>query len=141
MVTPKEFILATRRAGLMELTAPKAVEAHYDRKTERIVIRLSSGLALVFPPHIAQGLEHATPSQLTHIVISPSGFGVHFPELDADLYIPSLVEGFFGSKKWMAARLGAAGGKSTSAAKSSAARANGKLGGRPKHNKAAAGHA
>ena len=132
MVTRKEFFLANKRAEVMELTAPKAVEAHYDRKKGEIVIRLSSGLCLVFPPNIAQGLEHARPSQLAAIEISPSGFGVHFPELDTDLYIPSLVEGLVGSKKWMAAKLGAAGGKVSSAAKSSASRANGKLGGRPK---------
>jgi hypothetical protein len=59
-------------------------------------------------------------------------FGLHFPALDADLYIPALLEGFFGSKRWMAARLGELGGKARSAAKARASRANGRLGGRPK---------
>jgi hypothetical protein len=52
--------------------------------------------------------------------------------LDADLYVPGLLEGFLGSKKWMAARLGQVGGKSRTRAKRVASRANGKLGGRPK---------
>jgi hypothetical protein len=60
------------------------------------------------------------------------GFGLHFPALDADLYIPALLEGFFGSKRWMAARLGELGGKARSAAKARASRANGRMGGRPK---------
>ena len=36
-----------------------------------------------------------------------------------------------GSRRWMAAQLGKAGGKAASDAKSAALRANGKLGGRP----------
>jgi hypothetical protein len=58
--------------------------------------------------------------------------GIYFSKLDADLYLPAILEGFFGSKKWMASRLGEAGGKSRSVAKKAASRANGRLGGRPK---------
>ena len=42
---------------------------------------------------MSQGLEHATPNQLSKFEISPSGFGLYFPMLDADLYWP------VGSKK------------------------------------------
>jgi len=77
-------------------------------------------------------LETAKPSQLNEIEITPSGFGIHFPKLDADLYVPGLLEGFLGSKRWMASRLGQAGGQSRSSAKRAASRANGRLGGRPK---------
>ena len=42
------------------------------------------------------------------------------------------MQGHFGSRKWMAARLGATGGASRSKAKVAAAKANGKLGGRPR---------
>ena len=58
--------------------------------------------------------------------------------LDADIYIPGLLEGLLGSKKWMAQRLGQLGGKSTSQAKANAARANGAKGGRPRKSQAAA---
>jgi hypothetical protein len=71
-------------------------------------------------------------SQLEEIEIRPSGFGIRFPKLDADLDLSSLLEGLFGSKKWMAARLGQLGGQSRSRAKKAAAKANGRLGGRPK---------
>jgi len=97
-----------------------------------VVIELSSGLSIAFKPQLAQGLEHATPDQLRTIDISPSGLGLHFPALDADLYLPGLLQGFLGSRRWMAAQLGTAGGRAKSAAKTAAARANGKLGGRPK---------
>jgi hypothetical protein len=132
MAMHDNFDLANERARELQSAMPRAVTAHYDRRLQRIVIRLSSGLDVAFSPRDAQGLESAKPSQFDDIEISPSGFGIHFPRLDADLYLPALLEGFLGSKKWMAARLGAIGGKSRSVAKTSASRTNGMRGGRPK---------
>jgi Protein of unknown function (DUF2442) len=127
-----EFTAATRRAAERRATEPFAVAAHYDRRCDRVVVNLNNGVELAFPPHIAQGLEAAKPSDLTDIEISPSGFGIHFPKLDAHLYLPSLMRGIFGSKAWMAAQLGASGGRARSTAKVEAARINGKRGGRPR---------
>ena len=132
MESRDSFNLANHRAKQLGTAIPKAVSAHYDRKSGRIVIHLSSKLIVSFSPRDAQGLERAKPSQLEEIAISPSGFGIHFPKLDADLYLPGLLEGFLGSKKWMAARLGQVGGQSRSRAKKAASRSNGRLGGRPR---------
>ena len=132
MTSREEFERANRRAAGLRSAMPTAVTARYDRRLGRVLIRLSSGLDVAFSPRDAQGLEKATASQLREIEISPSGFGIYFPRLDADIYLPALLQGFLGSRAWMAARLGAIGGKSRSAAKLSAARRNGKLGGRPK---------
>ena len=132
MALNDNLALANQRAKELSDALPKAVSARYDRKNGRIVVDLSSRLSVSFSPRDAQGLERAKPSQLDEIEISPSGFGIHFPKLDADIYVPGLLEGFLGSKKWMAARLGRVGGKSRSRAKRIASRSNGKLGGRPK---------
>jgi uncharacterized protein DUF2442 len=132
MALHDNFEIAKQRAKALQSSVPKAISARYDRKSGRIVIDLSSRLTLSFSPNDVQGLEHAKPSLLDEIEITPSGFGIHFPKLDADLYVPGLLEGLLGSRKWMASRLGQAGGQSTSMAKRSASRANGKLGGRPK---------
>jgi hypothetical protein len=105
---------------------------------DQIVIRLSSRLDVAFSPRDAEGIQGATPAQLEPIEISPSGFGIHFPKLDADIYLPALLEGFLGSKRWMAGLLGATGGRSTSVAKVSAARKNGRAGGRPRKAERAA---
>jgi Protein of unknown function (DUF2442) len=132
MALHDNFERANQRAKERQAAFPRAVSAHYDRKSGRIVINLSSRLDVSFSPHDAQGLGNAKPSQLEEIEISPSGFGIHFPKLDADLYLPALLEGFLGSKKWMASRLGQLGGLSRSRDKRAASRANGRLGGRPK---------
>ncbi len=123
---------ANDRASARLSKTPTAIAARYDRRIGRLVIDLSSGLSVAFKPHDAQGLERAKPEHLGKIEISPSGLGLHFPALDADLYLPSILEGFLGSRRWMAEQLGRAGGQARSEAKAAAVRANGKLGGRPK---------
>lgn len=138
MERPKDTTRAANtRAATRFATTPTATAARYDRRIGRVVIELSTGLSLAFKPQDAQGLEHATPAQLRQIDISPSGLGLHFPDLDADIYLPGLLEGLLGSRHWMAAQLGKAGGSKTSPAKTAAVRANGKRGGRPKKTQVA----
>ena len=136
MVTNDEFVRANRRGSRLREKMPIVVAARYASKIGRIVLSLNSGLDITFPPECAEGLEHASSAALKEIGISQSGLGVYFPKLDVDLYVPALLEGSLGSRKWMAARLGAAGGSSTSTAKRRASRANGKLGGRPRRSAA-----
>ncbi|MDQ2819804.1 MAG: DUF2442 domain-containing protein [Pseudomonadota bacterium] len=129
---------ATRRGAAKKAAFPAVVAARYDRRIARIVITLDTGLDLAFAPHLAQGFEEAKPADLDVIEISPSGLGVHFPKIDADIYVPALIEGLLGTKRWMAAENGRAGGKAATSAKAAAARENGKAGGRPKKTPAAA---
>ena len=82
----------------------RAVSARHDRRTKRVVIGLSNRLDVAFDPKDAQGLELARTADLNATEISPSGLGIQFPKLDADLYLPALLEGLLGSRKWMAAR-------------------------------------
>ena len=69
---------------------------------------------------LIEGLAGAAPDDLAAIEITPAGLGLHWPRLDADLYIPALMQGCFGSKRWMAAQLGAEGGRARSDAKTAA---------------------
>ncbi len=134
----EEIEAANQRAATLLGKTPTAKAARYDHHTDRLVIDLSNNLSISFKPQDAEGFEHARPEQLTNIEISPSGLGLHFPDIDADIYLPGLLEGFFGSRRWIAAQMGKAGGSVTSRAKTDAVRANGKLGGRPKKIQAGA---
>jgi hypothetical protein len=118
-------------------SGPHAIGARYDRRLARVVVSLSNGLELAFPPHLAEGLADAKPADLSAIEITPTGLGLHWPRLDADLYLPALLEGAFGSPRWMAGLLGKSGGLARTDAKAAAARRNGRKGGRPR--KVAAG--
>jgi uncharacterized protein DUF2442 len=137
MASHDKFDQASERAREIRASSPYALSAHYDRKNRRIVVRLSSKVEVSFSPNDVEGLARAAPSQLEAIEVSPSGLGLHFPAVDADIYLPALLEGFLGSRRWMASRLGQAGGRSTTAAKKAASRANGRLGGRPKRKRQA----
>jgi hypothetical protein len=132
MVSREALKTANAKAERVRADGPIAVAARYDRRSGRIVVALSSGIDVMFSPDKAQGLQGAKPAQLATIEISPSGLGLHFPKLDADLYLPALLDGWLRSRRWMAARMGEQGGRARSAAKRAASRANGKLGGRPR---------
>ena len=111
---------------------PHVIAARYDRRSARIVVSLSNGLEIGVPVHLTQGLAEARTADLSEIQITPTGLGLHWPRLDADLYLPALLEGILGTRRWMAEVMGRAGGRSNSSAKQAASRANGKLGGRPR---------
>jgi hypothetical protein len=112
--------------------AAHAVSARYDRRSGRIVVALNTGVQIAFPADLAEGLAGASPADLAQVEISPAGLGLHWPRLDADLYVPSLLQGMLGSKSWMARHLGAEGGRARSKAKAAASRENGRKGGRPR---------
>jgi len=111
---------------------PRAVAARYDRRRARVIVSLEHGVELAFPPDLAEGLAKAAPAALAKIEISPTGLALHWPRLDADLYLPALFEGVFGSARWMAGLMGRRGGRARTAAKAAAARDNGRRGGRPR---------
>jgi len=100
-IQSKDFDAANRRAALRMARSVKALSAKYDRRIGMVVVQLSSGLFLQFRPRDIQGLEHARPSDLCEIVISPSGLGLHVPKLDADVSVPGLMRGLLGSRRWM----------------------------------------
>lgn len=130
-VSEQEFEAAqARMVALRE--AGHVTRAFYDPEADRVVVALSTGVELAFPPRLAEGLAGAAAQDLGLIEISASGLGLHWPRLDADLYVPALLQGVLGSPQWMAAQFGAAGGRATSPAKAAAARTNGRKGGRPR---------
>lgn len=131
-LTDAEVLRAERQLQEHLKHVPHARSVRFDRRGRRIVVVLSNGLELGIPVNLAEGLSDARAADLAHIEISPTGLGLHWPRLDADLYLPALVEGVFGTRQWMARTLGRSGGSSKSVAKRRASRANGKLGGRPR---------
>jgi len=136
-ITDEDIVRAEEAMKTKMASNLRAIAARYDKRRSRIVVSLDNGLELTFPPRLAEGLDNASPDDLAAIEISPTGLGLHWPTLDADLYLPGLMSGVFGSPRWMAGQMGQKGGSARTAAKAAAARANGQKGGRPK--KAAGG--
>jgi hypothetical protein len=99
---------AARARGKARIQGPRAESAHYDAGRNRVIVRLTTGVEIGFAPRDAEGLEHASAEDLKAIEVDGFGLGIHFPRLDADLYVPALLKGILGSKRWTADRLAAA---------------------------------
>lgn len=119
-----------RGRDLLE-SEPHATAARYDVRSGRVVVELSNGATFAFPPRLAQDLDGASPAALAEVEIIGAGFGLHWPGLDADLALPAMLAGRFGTKAWMS-ELARRAGSVSSPAKAAAARANGAKGGRPR---------
>jgi len=127
-----EFKEAEDRGKAMLETEPRARTARYDPVSGRIELELVNGCTYGFPANLVQDLQGATARDLSVVEVDGLGFNLHWPSLDADLYVPALVSGIFGTRKWMAQELARIAGRTTSTAKAAAARANGAKGGRPR---------
>lgn len=131
-LTDAEFEAAEARGRKMLETEPRAKAASYDRKNDRVVVDLVNGCTYAFPVRLVQDLQGASHDDLANIEVDGLGFDLHWPALDADLYVPTLVAGIFGTREWMAKELARRAGQTKSPAKAAAARANGSKGGRPR---------
>ena len=126
--TDAEIDAALSRGAAARAAEPRASSARYDRASGRVIVELRNGCSFAFPARHAQGLEQASDEDLAQVELLGSGSGLHWAALDADLSVPGLLAGLFGTARWMARRAG----QGSSPAKAAAARANGKRGGRPR---------
>jgi hypothetical protein len=131
-MTDAQFEAAEARGREMLDREPRASAARYDRTTGRVVIELVNGCSYAFPAQLVQDLQGAAEDDLADVLVDSLGFNLHWPALDADLYVPALVSGVFGTRAWMTRELARRAGQATSPAKAAAARSNGAKGGRPR---------
>jgi hypothetical protein len=74
----------------------RAIAARYIRKNGVIVVSLDSGLELRFSRELLPEFRRASYDELATIEITPSGQGLRWPKIDADLYVPGVLGGIFG---------------------------------------------
>lgn len=91
-ITAADFESANQCAASTKAIFPPVESVKYDGAAERLVILLQNGVQLSISPRSIRGLEHARPCDLDNAEISPSGLGIHFRKIDADLYVPSLMD-------------------------------------------------
>jgi hypothetical protein len=129
ITTDAEIEAALKRAKLHD-SDPRAHTIEHIPALKLLIVGLSNGRRLVLPIEDVQGLGNATHEQIQNYELLGRGTGISFPELDVDLYVPALIEGVYGNRRWMA-QLGKKGGSAKTEAKRLAAKANGAKGGRP----------
>jgi hypothetical protein len=130
ITTDAESEAAFERAELHD-NDPRAQTVEYVPDLKLLIVGLSNGRRLVLPIEDMLGLGEATAKQLQNYELLGHGTGISFPDLNVDLYVPALIEGAYGNRRWMA-ELGSKGGRAKTAAKRQASRANGAKGGRPR---------
>ncbi len=131
LTSDAEIDAAIARANAAEWERPRVIAAGYRLADDMVVITLATGVQVAVPRKLLQGLQDATPGQLAKVEIEGPGTGLHWPLLDVDHYIPAVLGGVFGTRRWMS-EIGRLGGMVRSAAKTAAARMNGRKGGRPR---------
>ncbi len=100
---------AARVREKKEGSDPYATRVEYLESSHILVISLSNELRIAIPVENLQGLENASPQQLRNYEMMGIGFAFRFPDLDADFHVDALIEGVYGSRKWMA-EIGKRGG-------------------------------
>ena len=119
------FEQAAKR-GQLAYTTPRALAARFDRRAQRVVVTLDTGIEFAFDPKLAPGLTDASGDDFIGVSVEGVGSTLRFPRLDADFTVSRLLEGFLGAMDW-----------SKREARALASRENGKRGGRPKRAGAA----
>lgn len=84
-------------AGEKELERPRAKAVRYDAQRIRLVIELVSGATLDIPLPMTERLSSASERERGTMELAPFGLGVHWPLVDEDLYVPSLVDRYTSS--------------------------------------------
>ena len=125
------FVRASRAGRRAAKTEPRAARATYRARGDAIRIALTNGAVITLPVKLIPDLKRAARSDVRSVEVLGRGSGLHWESLDLDLSVPGLVSSVFAGPEWMA-ELGRVGGGRSSAAKTAAARRNGRKGGRPR---------
>jgi hypothetical protein len=102
MVTSAEHKSAGKRMEKMRESVPYAVAVRYEPALHRILVTLSNHLEIAINPEQTQTLQGKPAASLRAIEIAPAGYSLFFPDLDDGIYLPGLLQGIFGTQKWMA---------------------------------------
>jgi Protein of unknown function (DUF2442) len=74
-----------------ELRAAAAVQVSIDETA--LAVELSDGRTITVPIAWFPRLEHGTPAERTHWRLIGKGEGIHWPDLDEDISVESLLAG------------------------------------------------
>lgn len=130
LTTDAEMREAARAAREREKTATKLRAAHYDPVRDAVVTELSTGVTLAVPRRAIAGFARATPEALSDIAITPGAECLWSDTVDDGVLLEQLIE-IAAGEEILKVLGGRVSGRTRSAAKAAAARANGAKGGRP----------
>jgi hypothetical protein len=101
ITTEAEIDAALEQARKYEIYARRVVKAEYRKATDRMRLVFDDGVIHSIPRPLLQGLGDANEKELKKIQILGDGTGLLWPLLDVAHYIPKMLEGVYGTEKWM----------------------------------------
>lgn len=90
-----------RQARRLEKQDRYVVHASYSNGTDSIILLLENGVTFSIPRRLLQGLDTANPADLNNIELLGSGTGLYWRSLDVAHLVSGLLDGVYGSAKWM----------------------------------------
>ena len=103
--TTDEELDAILAANLLDTSPPdpEATSAEYNPALDVIVIKINNGTRLVIPREQMQGLENATPEELSDIEVI-GGQIIGWTTLDVHHHIERLMAGKYATERWKQTR-------------------------------------
>jgi len=100
-ITDAEIDQAIEQARQLEKFDRRVLRASYSEITESIVLILENGVTISIPRRLLQGLTEAGSLDLANIELLGRGTGLYWPSLDVAHLAEGLLDGIYGSAKWM----------------------------------------
>ena len=100
--TDAEIDRALAQARAYEKYARRVVKAVYLKRTDRLRLVFDDGAIYILPRRLIQGLPVASEYELGRIQILNYGTGLLWPLLDVSHHVQGLLDGVYGSARWMA---------------------------------------
>ena len=95
------YEVATRHGEEAIKTEKQAHSVRYDQATNRLILELKNNVTVMLPCDLIQRLSDAAPSEIAEVELGARGASLHWEKLDQDFSVNGLVNGIFGTKKWM----------------------------------------
>jgi hypothetical protein len=114
--------------GAIAMREPRAIAAHFDSDSGRIIVDLTNGCVFEFPADLVEGLQNVSSADIAAVELLGAGTGLHWETLDIDISVQGLLAGIFGTRAHMARIAGSV----ASPRKAQSSRTNGAKGGRPR---------
>lgn len=97
----RQYKEATKRGKEAMRNEPRAIAVRYDKEQRRIEIDLLSGAFFSFPIHLVESLSKASDEEISDVKVLGAGFGIEWTKLDEHFGVEGLLNGRFGSERWM----------------------------------------
>ena len=101
LTTDAEIDAAIEDARRYEKYDRRVVRASFTEGSDSLFLLMENGVTLNIPRRLLQGLTEAKPDELNQIELLGRGTGLYWPAIDVAHLVSGLLDGVYGSARWM----------------------------------------